>query len=192
MVRGTDSDYTGHALVIGGTGMLRGTSLELAARGYIVSVVARSQDRLARLQQETAKSPGDIHPIALDYRDSDALRAALQAASKQHGAISVAVVWAHSIAPEAPYIAAETVRGHYVHVLGSAGADPSRPDTGRRERFAAFQHLRYTEAILGFVRQGGRSRWLTNAEISAGVLQALDGQDERFIVGTVEPWSARP
>jgi hypothetical protein len=46
--------------------------------------------------------------------------------------------------------------------------------------------------ILGFVLEGGHSRWLRNAEISQGVLQAIDTDAKRFVVGTIEPWSARP
>ena len=42
--------HTGaHALVVGGTGMLRGVSLYLAEKGHVVSVVARSRERLESL-----------------------------------------------------------------------------------------------------------------------------------------------
>ncbi|NUN53550.1 MAG: hypothetical protein HUU06_12290 [Planctomycetaceae bacterium] len=46
--------------------------------------------------------------------------------------------------------------------------------------------------ILGFVREGDRSRWLTDAEIAAGVLGAIAADRPRTVVGVVEPWSARP
>jgi len=42
------------------------------------------------------------------------------------------------------------------------------------------------------VVEGGHSRWLSNAEISAGVSRALAGRDPVTIVGSVGPWSARP
>lgn len=62
----------------------------------------------------------------------------------------------------------------------------------RRARFEALPNIVYHEVILGFVTEGEDSRWLTHDEISRGVLTAIDGQASRFIVGTVEPRSARP
>lgn len=52
--------------------------------------------------------------------------------------------------------------------------------------------IRYHQVILGFVRQGNRSRWLTDAEISAGVIAALQSDQRDSIVGIVEPWPLRP
>ncbi|MFS8640353.1 MAG: short-chain dehydrogenase [Symbiobacteriaceae bacterium] len=186
-----------HALVVGGTGMLRGASLGLAARGYTVSVVARRQSRLDALVQEAAGLTGNIHPIALDYRDTTVLETALADARSRFGPVDLAVVWIHSVAPAAPLAVARQVGsserpGRFFHVLGSATADPSRPDPRRRATFASFPNIRYREVILGFVVDGRRSRWLTHEEISAGVLAAVDADRPRFIVGTVEPWDLRP
>lgn len=177
-----------HALVVGGTGMLRDVSLELVRRGFEVSVVERRTERLARLRQEAGPR---LHPVPVDYRDTGALSEALERQVAQLGPIVLAVVWVHSVAPEAPYVIARYVQGRYFHVLGSATADPSRPDPGRSRRFAALPHLRYREVILGFVVEPGGSRWLTHDEISRGVLEAIDRDAPRGIVGTVEPWSAR-
>ena len=52
--------------------------------------------------------------------------------------------------------------------------------------------IRDSQAILGFVVEGGRSRWLTDAEIAAGVLAAIDGDEDPSVVGTVRPWTMRP
>jgi hypothetical protein len=46
--------------------------------------------------------------------------------------------------------------------------------------------------VLGFVVENGQARWLTDAEISIGVGQALESEAAVTIVGTVTPWSARP
>ncbi|PZN13228.1 MAG: short-chain dehydrogenase [Bacillota bacterium] len=186
-----------HALVVGGTGMLRGASLGLAARGYIVSVVARGRSRLDALVRDAAGRAGSIHPVAVDYRDTGALANALADARSRFGPIELAVVWVHSVAPAAPLAVARLVGtpehpGRFFHVLGSATADPSRPDPRRRATFASFPNIRYREVILGFVVDGRRSRWLTHEEISAGVLAAVDADRPRFIVGTVEPWDLRP
>lgn len=172
-----------HALVVGGTGMLAEAVSGLAGRGYQVSVLARRPERL---------SSTNINPIALDYRDSKKLRAGLAEAVSKFGPISLAVVWIHGTAPEAPYIVAEYVQGRYFHVLGSAFADPNRLDDERQKRFAQFEHTDYREVILGFVIEQAGARWLTNGEISEGVLKAIRTDARRFIVGVVEPWSARP
>ena len=55
-----------------------------------------------------------------------------------------------------------------------------------------YPQLHYRRVILGFVVEGGKSRWLTHEEISGGVIEAVQKDAERYIVGTVEPWSMRP
>lgn len=186
-----------HALVVGGTGMLRGVVLELAARGFAVSVVARGLSRLEALAREAAAGGGLVHPVTVDYHDTAALDRALAAACDRWGAIELAVVWIHRTAPAAPMVVARWVGGpqrpgRFFHLLGSAVADPSRPDPQRRAAYEALPHLVYREVILGFVTEGHRSRWLTHQEIAAGVVAAIDADQPRFIVGTVEPWDRRP
>lgn len=171
-----------HALVVGGTGMLRAVVLALA-RDREVTLVARRPGVVAA---------ASIHPAAADYGDPDAFAAALDGAVAARGPFDLAVAWIHSSAPDAPLAAARRVRGRFLHVLGSAAADPSRPDPGRRAAFEALPGLSYREVILGFVREGDRSRWLTDAEIAAGVLGAIAADRPRTVVGVVEPWSARP
>jgi NAD(P)-dependent dehydrogenase (short-subunit alcohol dehydrogenase family) len=191
------TDVRPHALVVGGTGMLWGASLALAERGYAVSVVARRRQRLEALAQTAAGLPGSIHPIPVDYQDTQALIAALEAAQARFGPIELALIWIHSTAPAAPLAVARRVGSpqhpcRYFHILGSAWADPSRPNPERQAAFATLDNIRYREVILGFVREGGSSRWLTNAEISAGVLAAVDADQPRTIVGVVAPWHWRP
>ena len=50
----------------------------------------------------------------------------------------------------------------------------------------------YRQIILGFVLEGNTSRWHTNKEIAAGVNRAIQADEERFVVGTLEPWEMRP
>jgi hypothetical protein len=171
------------ALVVGGTGMLAGVAAALAARGVQTAVLAR----------RTRRTPPGTTGIPVDYRDTQAFEEAVRAA----GPFDVAVVWIHSVAPAAPDALARVLTesgtpARYVHVLGSAAADPSRPDPGRRAHFQAQDGLRYEEVILGFVHDGKRARWLTNDEIATGVLAAVDKPSPRTVVGAVEPWNQRP
>lgn len=70
-------------------------------------------------------------------------------------------------------------------------ADPSNNNASMRDDIEQ-PGVEYREAILGFVREGHSSRWLTHSEISAGVLAAVDSARPRTVVGVVEPWSERP
>ena len=182
---------SGHDLVVGGSGMLSGLVTSLARQGRHVSVIARNPRRLARL----AETVGGITPLALDYRDADALEAGLLRARRDNGPIERALCWFHTAAPEIPLAVARHVEQVYCHVLGSAVADPSTPTALDRWRasFAIFPRLDYRIVVLGFVVEpGGRSRWLTDDEISAGAAGALANGSPLTIVGTVAPWSARP
>lgn len=167
--------------------MLRGVSLALA-RDHRVTVLARDRRRLEAL---AAEAP-EVVPLALDYRRTGDLRAALERAVEERGPFALAVAWIHPDAPRAPAVVAGFVRGRLFHVLGSAAADPSRPDPGRRSRFEGRPGVSYHEVILGFVVEGGRSRWLAEGEIVRGVLEAVASGAPRSVVGTVEPWFARP
>ena len=50
----------------------------------------------------------------------------------------------------------------------------------------------YRQVLLGFVPEGDGARWLTNDEISAGVLAAIDEDTALFRIGVTRPWSLRP
>jgi len=77
-------------------------------------------------------------------------------------------------------------------VLSSSHADPGKDNSPGLAKFADFADINYHEVILGFITDTGYSRWLSHAEISAGVLTAISKKQKRFVVGTVEPWSAQP
>ena len=177
--------------------MLRGATLGLVERGYAVSVVARDARQLAKLRDDAEARGGVVRPVCVDYGDAAAFEFELVESIRHLGPHSLAVVWTHASAPDAPFavarrLAATGARTDYFHVLGSASADPSRPDDRRSEFFAAFHGVAYHEVVLGFVVEPGGSRWLTDGEISAGVLRAVAARAPRTIVGVVEPWSSRP
>jgi hypothetical protein len=183
----------GHALVVGGTGMLAPVSMELARRGYSTTVIARSSGPLGEM---AAASGGRIFPLQVDYHDAKTLEAGLRRAIDARGSLSLVIAWIHGSATQAPTavarIAAEGGPVRYLHVLGSAADDPSLPDQQRRTEFEAIHGVTYEEVILGFIRAHGVSRWLTDDEISDGVLAAIDDPAPRRIVGVTRPWSARP
>ena len=183
----------GHDLVVGGSGMLAGLCTALAEAGRVVSVIGRDPGRLEKL----AQLPG-LYPVAVDYRDPDALDLALRGTVEARGPIERAVCWIHlSTAPEAAALIARRTGRLFCHVLGSAAGDPARPGfvaSWRNRVLQARPGLAYRTVILGFVPRvgGGSSRWLSHDEISGGVLGALATAGSVTIVGSVHPWSARP
>jgi hypothetical protein len=48
------------------------------------------------------------------------------------------------------------------------------------------------QVILGFQVENGRARWLTDDEISGGVLRAVRMDAIFSVIGQVDPWTARP
>jgi hypothetical protein len=160
-----------HVLVVGGTGMLRGATEHLRELHEIVSVVAR-----------TRSVPG-TEALLLDWRDPGALEAALEASRRAHGSFEMALCWVHSSAPDAPRIVAEAVRpGTLYQVFGSA-ADSGNPVKRRWQReLSGLPGLDYRTILLG--RRG--ARWLTDEEISRGVIEAVDSARRHHVVGEVD------
>ncbi|MGH6910377.1 MAG: hypothetical protein ACREE0_07675 [Phenylobacterium sp.] len=170
-----------HILVVGGTGMLSG----------LVEALAGDGGRLSLLSRHASRFVGDrFAAYDVDYYDEAAFIAALDAA----GPVDLAVAWFHTLKIAAPRRLAERMRGRLFQVLGSAAGDPSRPD-----RLAAavavadgLPRCALRQVVLGFQVEDGRSRWLTDQEIFRGVLDAVRSDATLSVVGTVEPWSARP
>ena len=154
-------EQPGHALVVGGTGMLARATRELRERGHVVTSIARRAVQLGR----------GVTPVALDYRDAATLREALAHATEWRGPLELAVCWVHTDGPEVPALVAEALApgARLVQVFGT-----------RHWPLADVPlHVAYRQVLLGSV--GGR--WLTHEEISAGVLEAIDADRPLRVVG---------
>lgn len=177
-----------HALAVGTSGMLAGACRGLAQQGWRVTMVARNR---RKLDAAVAGTP-HLWPVPTDYRDATAFDATLADAVARGGAISLALCWIRGNAPEALAAAAAAVAdgGRIVHVLGSASQDPS---TLGSAALRGQGRVHYQRVVLGFVFDGAGSRWLTDAEISAGALAAIDDPSaDPYVVGQLHPWHARP
>ena len=191
-----------HALLVGGTRMLAGVALHLARGGHVVSVIARDPTKLAALAAEAAGLPGRVNPLALDYGDDERLRHAIMQAIAEYGPLVLAVTWIRPEAPRALDIVAACAdsgggegapaRCRFFRILGSAAADPALRRSGRGARYRAREGLAYREIILGFRIEGGRSRWNSNTEIAAGVIEAIERDLPEYVVGVVRPWEMNP
>ena len=151
----------GHAVVVGGTGMLAAATRMLTTRGHAVTCIARRNADLGR----------GVTVEQVDYRDTGALRAALARATQSRGPIELALCWIHTDAPEAPRVVAEALAlgARLVQVFG--------------RRVWPLEdvplHVAYRQVLLGSI--GGR--WLSHGEISACVLEAIDADRPVSVVG---------
>ncbi|MDQ3021798.1 MAG: short-chain dehydrogenase [Bacteroidota bacterium] len=185
-----------HILIVGGTGMLKDVSPYFASHGFTVSVIARNPAGFNKLI-ESKSEHGFINPIRVDYSDYNLLEEKLKSAIDNYGKIETAVCWIHSTAPEAPYVIAEilnnqNIKVKYFHVLGCEFSIPTEKNKNLHFIFERFVNIIYRKIILGFVIEDEHSRWLTDTEISNGVIDSLIFEKDTYIVGTVEPCERRP
>ena len=190
---------SGHTLVIGGSGMLADVCLQLSAQGEVVHVLARTEQKLQNLVKQSQNHPGKIVPIQQDYRDLLGLKEQIEEAIKQFGSFHQVLMWIHSTAPKAPETALSALQAFTkedvplkcVRIHGSAWKNPARQQK-EDPILEMFPSVRHCSVILGFVVDSDGSRWLTDQEISQGVISALDSEEKEYVVGVVEPWSMRP
>jgi len=156
------------ALVLGGTGMLAGSAVDLLEDGWHVVLPSRRRPTLPATNGHSGP-PRAARWVKADWSAPDALATA--AADALGGPADLLVAWVHRevraavlravgplLAPGAPV----------VEVHGSASANPlgGCPDP-------VLPSHPTQQVVLGYVRHAGRTRWLTHEEISAGVLDAV-------------------
>ena len=76
-----------------------------------------------------------------------------------------------------------------LHTWGSAGTDPRLEPQEERDMPRRGDVL---DVFLGYALEGNQRRWLTNAEVSAGVLEAWTHRLTNHAVGQIDPWDQRP
>jgi hypothetical protein len=171
-------------LIIGGTGMLREATEYFISNNYSVSVLG--QDK-GKLNYFTEKFPDKtISLISQDYNDSGSLINLIEADIKLHGSFDIIISWIHSKASDSVRQLFDTLskynsKTRFYHVKGSVNYTPNNSDK-----------LDYREILLGFVIENNSSRWLTNHEISEGVINTVVSDKKKSIVGQIEPEDLRP
>lgn len=180
-----------HALVIGGTGMLSNVSLWLVRQGYHISVIGRNLQRMESLLGRSTDKHS-ITPLFVDYSDDNQLKEELKSSIEKNGPFELVVAWVHSYAESAIETISQEVsiqNGEWrlFHVLGS-----SKDINEIKRKINIPDSCKYRQIQLGFILENDHSRWLTNEEISQGVIDSI--QNDRLIhtVGTIEPWEKRP
>lgn len=180
-----------HALVVGGTGMLADVSLWLVSQGYHVSVIGRSSSRMANVLNQ-AIDPLNITPIIVNYDNDLELKDKLENSVKKNGPIKLVVAWIHSYAENALQIISQVATKNenqwkLFHILGS-----SKNLTDIKKAANVPDSCQYHQVQLGFILEKNNSRWLTNKEISVGVIDSILKEKPIYTVGVLEPWNKRP
>jgi len=175
--------------------MLADFSAAMSEREGALTSIARTERSLASLKKRLSKSRCTHRTFALDYNDSRAFAAGLGRAVEAAGPVILVIGWFHHEAAAVRLATELGAMGHplrFVHVMGSAAGDPTADVDGLRERVEAAGAITYQQVVLGFIHEDGRSRWLTNPEISDGVGRAVELGQHFSVVGTIRPWNARP
>lgn len=180
-----------HALVVGGTGMLSDVSLWLVNNNYYVSVIARNSSRMNKLISK-ASLKDKITPLLVDYTNKEELQKQVRNAIQKNGGIDIIVAWIHSVGENALTIIANEVSKsqdgwELFHILGSSSDLDSI-----KQKASVPENCLYYQVQLGFVNVGTYSRWLTNQEISEGVIKAIIEKKKVMTIGQLEPWENRP
>lgn len=164
--------------------MLAGVSIFLATQGYSVSVIGRTAVKFKKLK---ASSPEDsIFPIQVDYF-SEALHSEVQKAIAERGPFDVIVSWTpnYRALQQICEMNDQATSFRLFHVKGSRRYFED-------EEILIPTNCTYEKVFLGFVMEGATSRWLTNDEISNGVIHQIKSKGVERIIGQLIPYSARP
>jgi len=191
-----------HTLTIGTTGMLTEATRELFKESKHLTCIARTSESLGRLEPTLSNLGNNFYPITADYQATDDFMTAIEQAWNI-AAFDLIVVWMHSSGERSliqliEFLSNQTQSINFLHVVGSAVANPNQK--AESANFKVGDNLKYHQVILGFQIENSNSqsvdqwvsRWLTHKEISQGVLEAIREKKEKYIIGTVKPWSARP
>lgn len=183
-----------HALVIGGTGMLRRATVTIGAHSRRLTAVARTATSLAALKSLLPDRESDRYQT-LDWNQPEKFVLALQRLVDEVGPPRLVLAWMHDLnlgPPVALTVSASNTHCDFFQVIGSSGGRPGGVAKTLRKKMEGVRHVSYFQVVLGFKEQAGLSRWLSNDEISAGVLDAIKMREGCHIIGTVTPWDQRP
>ncbi len=165
--------------------MLRAASVELASRSRMMTSIARTTRSLQAVHSALPKSERTHHMLALDWSEPEDFLHAIQAHLARTESPDLVVAWIHDneLAIRVASLVATQAISRFFHVVGSASSAPSLNAATLRQR-PPRSTVSYHQVILGYGASRG-TRWLTNEEISAGVLDAIVRAEPEYVVGTI-------
>lgn len=172
--------------------MLRAASVALAQRSTSFAAVARTRASLEALASQVAAQRARY--VALDWGEPDRFISGLARLVEEFERPTQVLAWLHesrSITMIAAVLWTPHRECNLYHVMGSASARPA-DGLPLREEVDKMPGVAYFQIVLGYKRDFGVPRWLTDAEISQGVLEAVACRQPLHVVGLIEPWEQRP
>ena len=178
-----------HALVIGGTGMLKKVSMWLCDQGFHVSIIGRNEVKLENVKRASS-APENMTCLPLDYHNDDDVKLSIKRTIERNGPITLVVAWIHSSAKYALSLICKEIElssetYNLFHILGTKASRMTAQKIGSTR-------CSYHRIILGFILEDTYGRWLTHEEIAGGVIKGIENKRAEWIVGRVEPWELRP
>ena len=176
-------------LMIGNTGMLRRVSIELAEVTPHLTSVARTTQSLNELDRWIMKGLATTHDmLCLDWTDSDHFLRSVIDHFEGESMPELIVAWIHNddLAMRLfRELASHSSAMRFFHILGSSSRNViEQAEVLRASAEVGQEVARYHQVVLGHIDdEHGRRRWLTHAEISSGVLQAIREDRLIFVVG---------
>jgi hypothetical protein len=181
-----------HVLVVGGTGILEKVSLFLASHDNVVTVVSKSQEDFEKLQVQAVGLSGKINPITVDYQEEDGVIRRIQESIQLYGPVTLAVNWVQAQFMKVVDVIAGVLNAtsplcRYFQVLSGAELAQVKERNYFESAFRNLERVLYRIIVLGFKREKGTQRLLSNDEISDGIIQALCDDSKKVVIGT-DPW----
>lgn len=167
--------------------MLKDVSLYFTNHAFTVTVIARNQKGIDELISSKAES-GFIFPLKVDYSDTDLLKEKLLSSTNAFGEYETVISRIHSYAESAHEVIADILgKGNsfcrYFDIKGILNQNPPEVMDNAELIIKKYENISYRKIILGFIKEGNKSRWLTDAEICNGVIDAVIYDKKLSVIG---------
>lgn len=181
-----------HVLVVGGANLPKEVSLFLASHDNVVTVVARSQYDFDTLQAQAEGLSGKINPIHVDYQETDGVARRIQESIDAYGPVTLAVNWVQAKFMRIVDVIASILNNtsplcRVFQVLPGVELSKERERSYFEGAFRNLERVFYRIIVLGFKRERGLPRQLSDAEISDGIIKALCDDSKKVVIGS-DPW----
>lgn len=170
--------------------MLGEVSAYLLGKFKCVSVIARSESSFTSLLKIAESQPGILNPIVTDYSDSKRSLELISKSIQEFGKVDLCISWVHAYAEnfgvEVASLIADETKPVFIDVLGSSSGDLKNYINEHTLKFSDISGIDYRYVVLGKIMISEKDfRWLTNREISNGVISAIESGRKKFIVAEI-------
>ena len=169
--------------------MLRAVAVAIASRSRLVTSVARTRRSLDALDAALPAGAGRHLLLALDWSRPDEYLERIEKHLRAVGRPDLVVAWIHSDHLALDLVGRLEAAGaecDVFHVVGSAHDDPLRLADTLRAEVGPLAAVRYHQVVLGARRVARGRRWLSDEEITDGVLDAVARGAATSVIGDAQ------